>query len=822
MPIAGPQSLTVRQLSWSGPLARRDGLMALNPVRFSIVNGSTLPCQIETLTLDPVSRDGVGTTAEARLTLQAATDIAAPIPPGGSVNLILGGEVPAEPGAYASIARIAIHEGDSLAVPVALVIPASPVWGIAAMLCGLVLLGTVNLLAGEGSIKTQLHDALKARQDIHTVLEANPAPESRAGDVAAMDHAFDAAIATLGEHRRLSVVDHRAAEAQAELGAATKMADTIRSAVSGRPRGAAEIDDVRQDWKAMQPVLQQIASLPATVPATETGLPGKLDAFLLRFRQRLLQGPAAIVTAETVTELGRMALDESAGEGDAARDLALTTRLWLRRSAVFLNRALTSYRGALVQAGWMLNTDAAMRERAAHDDMAPEARQEILTDLDQAASQLDGDAWLENWKTANSWFDNAWTAQARGALQMAKLRVDETIATVNRQTDTGDIQALMAQAQAAPKPHTPAMKQAYLNQTLALWRVHVARLDEAAARDKFTREIDALQALVTAGRIMDTLTPYRVLLNDWAALNGHLVQRALDRLEHPGCLEIYADLQRNAARVEALLRERPPGPDMAGWDRQLDQIRLDMQRQGPDAETVTPNCRQPLLDIESRINALSASIFAATLTDIPLTALTRVRLAEASGIAEAMSATQANKDHPRTLVLDSITPVSERVVGRTLAFAVHGQDPVWGSSTTMQVDFGDHTAPFQASAEALRQGKQITHDYTAALTANLSVSATEAPTAGAPNGTILGAGATTILIAPSPLSGAQALADAFINLRFGLALLIALTVYYWRYNNRSSVFGARSYDYVEAFALGFAADAAVSNFPTVLKSFAPA
>ena len=527
-----------------------------------------------------------------------------------------------------------------------------------------------------------------------------------------------------------------------------------------------------------------------------------------------------MTTAEIATELGRMDLYESAGEGDAARDLALTTRLWLRRSALFLNRALTSYRSALVQGGWMINTDTALRERAAHDDLSPDSRREILADLDAAAGQMDGDPWLENWKEANRLFNRAWTAQVRGTNQTLKARVDEAIAAVNRQTDTSDIDAVMSQAQAAPKPHTLAMKQATMTQILALWRTHLAAQDDPETAGRIGHEIDAVQALVNAGRISDTPLAYRVLLDDWTALGAQLVQRAVARLDHPRCLEIFADLQRDTAAIEAMLRERPPGQAVPEWDRQLDQIRLDMQREGPDSETVTQDCSKPLVAIEKRTTDLSGAIFAAGLIDVPLPASTRIRLAEASGVAEAISAAQANKDHPRVLTLDAVTPASERVVGRTMTFVVHGADPVWGSAARISVDFGDGTPAFEANAEQIRQGRQITHDYKSALTAHLTVSAESMQEPGAP-AVILGAGKATVLIAPSPVTAAQKLADEFINFRFGLALLISLTVYYWRYHNRTTVFGARGYDYVEAFALGFAADAAVANFPDAIKAFAP-
>jgi len=80
----------------------------------------------------------------------------------------------------------------------------------------------------------------------------------------------------------------------------------------------------------------------------------------------------------------------------------------------------------------------------------------------------------------------------------------------------------------------------------------------------------------------------------------------------------------------------------------------------------------------------------------------------------------------------------------------------------------------------------------------------------------LGEGATTVLIAPSPISRAERVTDDFLSLRFAIALAIALVVYYWRFHSKTMIFGARSVDYAEAFALGFAANAAVANLPDAL------
>lgn len=791
--------------------------MALRPRRIPVTNASLAPLTLQHCAVEPL-RDANGIVAPGALVV--GTLPSDPIGPGESAELALMGAIPVQPGKYVTTIRFLGASGSSLTIPVSLEVPAAAAWGILCMLIGLFLLGTVNLLQGEGAIRTTLHDALQARQDIHTVLETNPAPQSRAADVELMDRDFDQAITILSQRRQASVVDHREAEAQPHLDEATKIAARLRADLAGLPRGQAEIQDVQRDWTALQSTLQQIAALPQSVPSQNApGFGGRLDAFLVAYRNRALRDPAAVMVAEMSTELGRMNLEEAAGEGDAARDLALNTRVWLERSALFLQRELTLYRTAVIQAGWMLNTDRILRDRAAKDDLLPDDRAAILSALDQAEAKLAGTATYEDFRDANRLIDAAWTAQVRGSANMAKIKVDQAIASANKQTDDTDVTDLMGKLQAEPGPHTMKTKQDGLSQIIALWRTHVSTVTDAPTRDSLQHQLDSMQSLVSAGKLMDASAIYRTFLNDWAKWNGRLVDQGVDQIDHPRCLEYVSDLQRNAASIEATLRELPASPQVTAWDRSLDQIRLDLLRQGPDVEAVSSNCMTPLIDIGKRTVTLSGDLFTAGLVDVPLPAATRLRLAQESGVASAIDLTSANMNRPRNLGLQVLTPMEERVVGRDLSFTVTGADPVWGSSTTIQVDFGDGSAPFVANAEAVRQSGPIVHQYAAPVTVRLSVTATEDPKPGEATGTLLGQGNTTALILPSPVTRARIIADEFLNLRFALALLIAMTVYYWRYHNRTTIFGARGYDYVEAFALGFAVDAAVSRLPQAIAGF---
>jgi hypothetical protein len=816
--LIGPFALTIRQHSWRGPFARADRVIQLRPHRVSIVNTGTTPLTIPPITIDPLHNEPAGTTTAGAISLHG-TPIGLTLAPGAPAELSLDGTIPAQPGTYATSARLIEPSGAATTIPISVTIPAAAIWGIGCMLLGLIMLGVINFLAGEGAVQTSLRHALQERQSINGFLASHTVPQNRAATVATMNDDFDQAIAHLSKHRAISIIDHRGPDAAASLQAAEAIAAQLHRSLAGLPRGAAEVATVAQDWHAIEPTLRRYAALPETMPPEpQTGLASRLDQFLWHFRNDQLREPAIVVIGEIAAAIDRMTIEEAAGEGDAAQTLAITTRLWLRRSARMLDRSLILYRSVLVEVGWMLNNARALRHRLAHDDMAPQDRATVLALLDQASATLDASQSLTAVQTANRLIDHALTAQTKGAARAETIALDHALAIVKQRTDQSDIQALLDQLNAAPLPHTPAMKQAGFTQVLDLWRAHVAAIDDPATRARMSRQIARLQALVNAGAFARIGPPYQGLSNEFLAWGHHLVTRALDRVQHGRCLEIYADLERDTGMIEAALREAPSPSHAAAWDRALDRIRLDMSREGPDSATISHGCEAPLVAIQSRTVALSATVLANDLTDVQLPSLTRIRLAQASGVAAAIEATEADATQPRRITITTTTPPGERTVGNRLNFRIGQVDPLWGASSIVRVDFGDHTLAFQTNAEQLRQGAQISHRYTDARTRTVKVSIVE-PRAGRTGHDIrLGQGHTVILLRPSPISAARRLADEFLNLRFGLALLVALTIYYWRYHSKVTAFGARGYDYIEAFALGFAADAAVVHLPQALAS----
>ena len=155
-------------------------------------------------------------------------------------------------------------------------------------------------------------------------------------------------------------------------------------------------------------------------------------------------------------------------------------------------------------------------------------------------------------------------------------------------------------------------------------------------------------------------------------------------------------------------------------------------------------------------------------------------------------------------------------------FALSGLDPDWGSGVGVVIDWGDGTAPRLTDAEKLRQGDRLEHRYDEVATVQAVAVAADrfvsAPAGAVPRaaGPELGRSVAEVFVRPSPATTAERLADIFLTAQFGLALLIASVVYFWRYHAGPRVFGTRGFDYVEAFALGFAAYAAVADLPKLL------
>ena len=805
-----------------GPFAKFRQAFGIGSAQFTIANPTANDVTLSHISLDPLSRAADGLAATASLGVGPETPTA--VPAFGHVALEIGGVIPATPGRYITAARVSGNGGTAVSIPVAIEVSAHPLWGLASMLLGLLLLGLVTVLGGQGEVKSRLHDALQQRSDVHAFLDRHPAPLARAPDVVAMDQDFELGLTALSAGVPLSVVDHRIQDAADDFKKAGAIETSLRSDLAGQPMGKVSVDLLDRDIAALQATFAQINAALGPVPATApNGLAGRLDAFLLRYRTRFLTSPIEWTKAEALTDRNRAQLALTAGDGDAAQAMAEATDRWLRRSSATINQALVGYRSALAMGGAMLVADAAIRARLARGDLPEADRAQVIAHLDRAAASLAGDdVWLQQWRDAHHEINLAKTELTRVRAKNTIARFRAAIAAAGKATDYSDVDRLVG-ALSAHADHSVAAKRAGLMQVVDLWRAHVGTVTDPVRRAALTERLDGMAMIVSRGELKSFAPAYKAFLDAWNAWNAQLVAAAQDVAAHPACVEYADEIERDTSAMEALLRERPPSSETLAWEGRLDALRLDLQRHRPDNDTVSRACIAPLLDIGTRSDVLSGEIFGAGVVDAPIPAATRLRLARASGVAAAISATERAENTPREITVSAVTAPDDRVVGAPVVFRVAHLDPVWGAGARLGIDWGDGTAALMTTVEAIRQGQLLEHRYTSPSSVRVRAIVAEHFGSGSlrPLDAELGEGKTPLLIAPSPITRARALADVFLNGRFFLALAIATIVYFWRYQSRANVFGSRTFDYVELFALGFVANAAVSNLPEALVRLLP-
>lgn len=790
--------------------------------RVPIANATTGTVTLREASADPLSRVDTGERAEARLRVDLPFEPV--LPPGGSCDVVLSVDGNPRPGEYGSTLRVGADAGEPLAIPISVEVSASALLGIACTLAGLVIVGVLGALSGVGGVQARVHDALRDRASIHEWLERNPPPASRFEQIQGMDRDFDTAIRLLSAPRAISFEDHRIADAEPYLTSANAAATELRKALGGMPPGSLEVKDLQAEWQSLR---QQLADLsgPTTPQAPDPDmLLARLAAFQARFRELYLLLPMRVLSADLAVQMQRVALAEAAGQGAQAQALATSTRAWMRRAAAELRERVRLVAHYQLSTDQMAATELWIRSQASRPDLSPEALAPAIVKLDRARDMVGPDATLVAIRDAHALIDQADTDLARASSAALKRRVDAALAAETEATGLGEVQTVMDQltASLAQTPHpTVAQKKAGFAVLFAAWHARLSAQPNQADVADVAAHLATVQQAVAAAETTDTLkaatASYRALMDAWLAYGKRRQDRALAAVMGPYCREMRQRTKRDLARTEEAIKLMNPTSALAGWAAALDATRLDLDAVAVDQDDVAADCLGQLVAISGRANQVSRDVFAATLAETDLPAQSRLNAAERSGVEQAIALAQRLKEGPRPLSIEIRTPEVDRVVNRTLGFALPDLPAAWGSGVTIAVDFGDHSPPLHASAEAIKQGLRIEHQYAAPQTATVSAGATEL---GHEAGPALGTGSVHVFVAPSPITAARALSDAFLNARFALALLVAAVIYYWRFHNSKKVFGASPFDYAEAFLLGFVVNAAVVDLPARLAALA--
>lgn len=812
-----PEQVTLTERSFAGPFAR--SMLKARPAAVLLVNGTAAPATLTRIDVSPFVDSRTGLAAPAGL-VAAADKIT--LGPGEPTLIRLAGYVPAHPATYICQLQVTTEEGETASVPVSVAVAASPVWGIISMGLGLLLLGVLKLLTGEGDVQSKLREVVRTRGQINAWLQRNPPPQHQTDAVAEIDRDLDEAERALAQRRRLSVVDRRIPDADEALGAARATAAKLQDAQSNAPPGSLEIKDLSNEWHGLQKRMKGLATLDFEAAAPKEGLAGHATMLLRGAWARLVGLPLQWISADLETQLERVHLVQDAGETERARAMAVATRAWLRRAAADLDRRLSLMMGLKLSAEEMVVSDAYVRLVAGSAELPTEQRAGLLKQLDDADARLAAGNTLEDFAAAVHAVSQTETETIRDQSIVLKSRVQAVAYAAGEQMSAAPMNAAMAELSPIAHPSVEQRMETVIRM-LEVWRSRLAVVQDKAARTDMSMAIDTVEAAARRRDRNAVRKGLAVLEREWQAYLPRHIAEASAAATIAVCREWRERYLQQLTETSNLVKLQSGRIELADWERRLDRARRGLLAVVPEKATTPDLCLGPVIDNGHGVMAVSREVFTDVVADVPLPPQTRLDVAETSGIAEAINLAQRLMTEPRDLKLAPITPEAGRIVGQPILFTLGGLDPDWGSSVLVRVDWGDGSSPFFSDAEKLRQGERLEHMYMTvgtvspfALAGDHLASGASAALAQAADAFEMGRSVTELSVHPSPATRAERLADIFLTGEFGLALLIAAVVYFWRYHAGSRVFGTRGYDYVEAFALGFAAYYAVADLPKAL------
>jgi hypothetical protein len=826
--LALPDRIVVSRHSLAGPLAR--GALSIGMVRTILVNTGDAPVAVSRVFLTPLANADDGTVPPGGAALSTETD-SLTLDPAQTAAIDIAGTVPARPGVYS--ARLEVVPAAS--APVIVNVAASPAWGIACMLLGLLLLGIVNLLTGEGGVQEKARDVERTRAGLQAWFVAHPPPLQDSARVADIDADLDEAARTLAAPRPLSAVDRRVADADALLTAANQQITALQARLQQQPPGAQDVADLVADWTALQSRMQSLVALDAGSPQAgspqagspqagplQAGVGDHATALLRRAAQRFLQLPIQLITADLGPHLERVRLVEASGDTARATAMTVDIRGWLRRAARELEWRLSLIMQLGDSVRNMAESDSWIRELAAGDDLPADLRVSLIAQLDAIDNNLANARTLGDLYVAERTVQTIETEAIRGVAERAKTRAAEAAEVAGNAMSTDFVDATLAAARDNPHP-TPQQKADVILKILHAWRGILPVVQDPQARAAMAEDLEQAEAAAKRTDLAAVLTSMHSLEKRWSDDIPRHIATAVAVALAPVCRTLRdrtVEMLANAVDQIALLSG---DENYAGWDRRLDSARHSLLAAGRGP--IQNNLQEAADCIGNNVNASTIifGVISETFTrGIPIAPDARLDSSESGALADAIALTDAFKNDLQPLHLVAQTPEDDRLPGTPLGFAVTGLNPDWAGGVQLVIDWGDGSPVTRHTAETLRQAGTLQHVYAKAGTIHPLVVAAERFASVTPGSVVaagpeLGRGSVDLFVGRSRASTAERLADIFLTASFALSLFIASVLYFWRYADKNRVFGARGFDYAEAFTLGFLASLAVSELPKMLS-----
>ncbi|MBV8092740.1 MAG: hypothetical protein JO110_05830, partial [Acetobacteraceae bacterium] len=466
-------------------------------------------------------------------------------------------------------------------------------------------------------------------------------------------------------------------------------------------------------------------------------------------------------------------------------------------------------------------------ERLADPAIPADDRRAITAVLDAAAAEIGPDMALPSLAGSYTRVLAGGTDFLRVQSKVLVAQVQEAVARASAETSDASVSAVMATD--PPTPHdAPEQRAAWAGRVFAAWRGLIDGVPDVATRQDFDRRLDEIEALRAKSDLKAISAPYKEFLQAWTDYGLRRIQDAAHGSEAAFCRNFGADLRRTLTETEANMRLITESPGRRNWEAAIDRIRLHANSV-PDETCLDVNVQRkagtfaveqkagsPLFDLRAEANSIARDVFTAALNATPLPGVSRLDAAERSGVPQAIALARQLLSSPRSLTL--ATEPSVLRTGQAVRFDVSNLDPAWGPGVLVAINYGDRTVPEQRSAEEVRKIGFV-HRYDAPLPTTVKIAAATGfqPQTLEASDQVLGTGSLSIKVEDAPWRPARALADTFINARFALAVAVALLVYVWQFQEKRPDFGRRGLDYVMAFALGFAVQAAATNLTEALS-----
>ena len=786
-----------------GPFAA--GTAAVKPSKALVRNGTDGPLVVAFAAVTPLVNERNGLAADAG---KIAADVApGALPPGASAEVTLSGAAPARAGCYQAELDLKCEGGTSIPTPLRVEVAASALWGVVCLLFGLSLLGVVKLLTHQGDVEELTRNALLERAAVRANWQRNPPPASRAETVAEIERNYDGALRSLAPLQGFSIVDRRIADASASLADARRADAELRDAMTAPP-GVMEVADLEREWTAFKSLLAGLAA-PPTGASPLQGLPAHVQALVEGLQAHLVAARAQAIISGLEPHVERIRLAMAAGEGPRAREMALAMRAWQRRAADDLEKQQAVEMGFALLGANMLAIETRLRRLAGDESIPPEARAKWIASLDAADAKLASGLTLENFKQANELVQDAETQSMRDQKDVLLARVREATQAASDELSLDAVGAAFAKM-GPPGALSDADYAAAMAKVFEAWRASLGPFGDEESRKAIQTIADSgIDAAKRQDKPAIKLA-FGALKDEWQALTPKYVAAVAARVVAPICGDWRdANLMQTTVAAEQV-RLQSGRPEVENWEKALDRARLALQA----ISTSDPDCLGKAVEADNETLAVSRATYQHVLEDAAIPLDARLDAAERSGDAAAVALIQRLASGPRELKLVATTKEEDIVVGQPIHFAFANLDPNWsGPGVDVVVDWGDGSEPLRTTAEKLLESERPEHPYQQIKTFTLKATASIGDRK-------VGESILPLAVGPSPANFAQRLADIFLTSQFGLALLIASVVYFWRFHAGTVVFGSESLHYVQAFALGLAAYAAVADLPKALGELA--